>query len=477
MKVRQRNWLIAIAFLVVLGLIWNARRSPEHEAHHEEPPEVRAVLETAVLEPTAIQMTSDGTIMPRQQATLSPKIMSTVAAVMVREGDRVSAGQVLARLEAKDLEAGVAQAGASLSAAASSAASAQSAARLEEEGARADIQTATAAVQEATAHLSMVKTGARKQERAQARLAVDQAEAQYELARTEAGRMRSLFKQDVVTRQRLDQAETAERVALAALESARQQADMVAEGSRTEEVKAAEERLAQAQARLDAAKSRRLSAQMRREQAAAAAQQTSQARAGLQGAQAIAGYALIRAPFAGVVTRRWVDPGDQVGPGSPVIDVEDRSEWRIEADVPESEAGLLKLGTEVLTELDSHASAQRSARIVEIRPSADPASRTVRVKATLEDTTRLRSGMFARMIVAKGRQTSVSVPSEAVLDSEGLARVWVVSPEGRAELRVVTLGKTHGRTATVLSGLNAGERVAVTNTAALVEGARVLGAN
>ncbi len=85
--------------------------------------------------------------------------------------------------------------------------------------------------------------------------------------------------------------------------------------------------------------------------------------------------------------------------------------------------------------------------------------------------------MFARMIVAKGRQTSVSVPREAVLDSEGLARVWVVSPEGRAELRVVTLGKTQGRTATVLSGLNAGERVAVTNTAALVEGARVLGAN
>jgi RND family efflux transporter MFP subunit len=466
-------WIAAGVIVVAAALLWNARRGAHHSTHARELPPVQAETMTVRRIPMESFSVSDGTIRPLQEATLSPKIMSSVVAVMVREGDRVRRGQELVRLEAADLQAGVEQAGAALSAASASAEAASSAARMEQEAAEADIRSATAAVQEARAYLQMVQTGPRRQERAQANIAVEQAKAQYDLAHSEAERMRALFRQDVVSKQRLEQAETAEAVAKAALESARQQADMVAEGSRAEELKAARERLAQAEARLAAAKSRRLAAEMRRKEAVAAAGQARQARAGLTGAKTMAGYSVIRAPFDGVVTQRLVDPGDQVGPGSPVLVLEDRSRWQIEAFVPEAEATALKPGDRALVRIDSLGGDEREACISEIRPGGDPSTRTVRVKADIRDTSRLASGLFGRLLVPRGVRSVVAVPENAILDREGMARIWVVGKDGRAELRVVTLGETRDGMTAILSGLKDGEKVAITNLDAIQEGVKI----
>ncbi len=471
----KRGWIWVAAGVAVAAavLVWNARRGAHHATHSRELPPVEARTETVKRVPMEAFSVSDGTVRPFQEATLSPKIMSSVVAVLVREGDRVRRGQELVRLEAADLQAGVEQAGAALAAASASAEAAGSAARMEQEAAEADIRTATAAVQEARAYLQMVETGPRRQERAQASIAVEQAKAQYELARSEAERMRALFRQDVVSKQRLEQAEAAELVAKAALESARQQADLVSEGSRAEELKAARERLAQAEARLAAARSRRLAAEMRRKEAVAAAGQARQARAGLQGAQTMAGYSVIRAPFDGVVTQRLVDPGDQVGPGSPVLVVEDRSRWQIESFVPETEATALKPGDRALVRIDSLGREEREARIAEVRPGGDPSTRTVRVKADIRDTSRLASGLFGRLLIPRGVRSVTAVPEQAIFDREGMARLWVVGKDGRAELRLVTLGETRNGMTAILSGLREGEKVVVSNIDAIEEGVKV----
>jgi RND family efflux transporter MFP subunit len=466
-------WIVAGVLAVAAALVWNARRGAHHGTHARELPPVQAETVTVRRIPMESFSVSEGTVRPFQEATLSPKIMSSVAAVLVREGDRVRRGQELVRLEAADLQAGVEQAGAALDAASASAQAASSAARMEQEAAEADIRSASAAVREARAHLQMVQTGPRRQERAQANIAVEQAKAQYELAHSEAERMRALFRQDVVSKQRLEQAEAAEAVAKAALDSARQQADLVAEGSRAEELKAARERLAQAEARLSAARSRRLAAEMRRREAVAAAGQARQARAGLTGAKTMASYSVIRAPFDGVVVQRLVDPGDQVGPGSPVLVLEDRSRWQIEAFVPETEAAALRPGGRALVRIDSLGADEREARIAEVRPGGDPSTRTVRVKADILDTSRLASGLFGRLLVPRGVRSVVAVPESAIMDREGLARVWVVGKDGRAELRVVTPGETRDGMTAILSGLKDGEKVAIGNLDAIQEGVQV----
>lgn len=468
-----RNWMIAgVVALAGIG-IWAMTRSGHHEEAHAEAPVVTA--STATVERGLITEFSEtqGTVRPRMEATLSPKIMSTVAEVLVREGDRVTKGQPLVRLEAADLAAGVSQARAAVESAALNSESARKAARMEMEGAEADIAQAQAAVEQARAHLQMVRTGARRQERAQAELGVTQAKAQADLARAEADRMRRLFEQDVVSRQRLDQAEAAEKTAVAAWEAAKQQADMVGEGSRAEEIRAAEERLRQAEAGLAAARTRKISTKMREDQAKAAASQTRQASAALKGAEVMQGYAVIRAPFSGVVVMRHVDPGDQVGPMSPVITVEDRSQWVLESEIPESRAVEMRTGDPASAIIDSLGGEVVEGRILEIRPRGDAASRTVLVKAALEDNPRLKSGLFGRLRTDRETKEGILVPEAAVMDATGMARVWTVSGDGMAHLQVVKLGRRTGDKFVVLSGLSQGQKVVVSNLAAVKEGAKI----
>lgn len=477
MNKNRRNWILAgVLTVAIVAGIWMVRRPHEEEKLQAETPVVEASTAMVQVEPFTSLSMNDGTITARLSSTLSPKIMSTVTDVLVREGQKVNRGQVLVRLEARDLQASVAQARAAASAAESSAQSATTAAEMQARASAADVETAQSAVKEARAHLDRVRSGARRQELAQADLAVEQAKAQLDLASSEANRMRALYEQDVVTLQRLEQAQAAERTARAAWEAARQQAELMQEGSRSEEIRAAEERVAQAEAQLRAAKASQLAAKVRREQARAAADQTRQARAGVQAAEAMASYSTIRAPFSGVVTRRLVDPGDQVGPGSQVIEIEDRSAWTVEADIPENQAVGLSEGDTAVAAIDA-LNVRREATIVEIRPGGDPGTRTVHVKARIESSGGLKSGMFARLMLPQGSRSAVSVPTDAILDPEGMARVWVVGPEGQAQLRLVTLGEgAMGRTI-VLSGLEAGDRIVVSNLDAVSEGARIARAN
>ncbi len=469
----RKNWILGAIVIVALA-VWMLRGGTKHETPHPANQEVNA--ETAVVDQQLIEtfLTSQGTVHPHLQATLSTKIMSTVEAVLVREGDKVSKGQPLARLEARDLNAGVAQASAALAAANASAEGARAAARMEAKTSEADIEQAEAAVQQARAQLSVVRQGARKQERAQVNLAVEQAKAQYNLAASEARRMKRLYDEEVITRQRLEQVLAGERVAKAAWESARQQADLTAEGSRKDDIRASEERLRQATAALAAAKARKMSAEVRQKQALAAMMQAGQAGAALTAAKTAVDYSIIRAPFSGIVTVRHVDPGDQVGPGAPVITVEDRSQWRIETDIAESEAARLRVGDQAQAQIDAVGKVPMGAEIVEIRPGGDPATRTVHIKAALRNNPLLKSGLAGKLIIGKGKQIAVVVPNSAIMDGEGLSRVWVVSKDNEAEMRMVTLGQVSGSKTIVLSGLSRGEKIAITNLDALTDGARVV---
>jgi RND family efflux transporter MFP subunit len=192
------------------------------------------------------------------------------------------------------------------------------------------------------------------------------------------------------------------------------------------------------------------------------------AKAAVAEAQAMMGYVEVLAPFDGVVTKKWADVGDLATPGKPLIGIEDPSMLQLEADVPDAIASRIQQNARLAIQVDS-LEGELAGTVTEIAPTADPASRTFRVKLDLPQATGLRSGQFARLIVPVGESNSVRVPTSAVVVRGQLEILFVVTNQ-RAQLHLVKTGKTIGDEVEILAGLNAGESVVVGGAALLTDG-------
>ncbi len=202
-------------------------------------------------------------------------------------------------------------------------------------------------------------------------------------------------------------------------------------------------------ARLEAAKARR----------DAAHANSAQAQAAVSEANTTVGFTRIRAPFDGLVIAKLSDAGAMAAPGVPLLVVEDPSHFRLEANVDESQIGLVKLGAGVPVVLDSLGGQTLSGKVVEIVPAADPASRTFTVKIDLPADPQIRTGLFGRARFPRGERDAIMVPQTALLHRGQLDALYVVGKDEIASLRYVTLGRPSGNEIEVLSGLSSGERV------------------
>jgi len=185
-------------------------------------------------------------------------------------------------------------------------------------------------------------------------------------------------------------------------------------------------------------------------------------------ARAMMGFVEILAPFDGVVTRKWVDVGDQAAPGKPLIDIEDPSKLQLEADVPEAIASRIKPDAR-LTIGAGQSPGDLSGRIAEISPVADSTCRTFRVKLDLPAGTGLMSGQFARLIVPVGENTSMRVPTSAVVQ-RGQMEILFVLENQHARLHLIKTGRRVNEETEILSGLDSGDSVVLDNPQQLVDG-------
>lgn len=180
------------------------------------------------------------------------------------------------------------------------------------------------------------------------------------------------------------------------------------------------------------------------------------ARAGAAELSAVQAYGVLRAPFAGVVTHRFVDVGDFAAPGAPLVTVQDASRLRISAAVPAATALRVKAGMR----LDARIEGVQVRAIVEgVVPSA-ATMYTVNAIVQNGDGKLPAGGVAVLAVHAGGAERALLVPLAAVVREGDLTGVRVVK-DGRAELRWVRLGDAFGDRVVVLSGLLAGERVAL----------------
>jgi RND family efflux transporter MFP subunit len=180
----------------------------------------------------------------------------------------------------------------------------------------------------------------------------------------------------------------------------------------------------------------------------------------LEEARTARSYSTIRAPFDARLVDRFVDPGDTVMPGTPMARLYDPGRLRLEANVRESLAELLRSLEHLDVRIDALDRTVRG-RIEEIVPSSDPGSRTFVVKVGLPADPALFPGMFGRLAIPVGVEERFLVPEDAVLRVGQLEFVRVESGEGVQRRHVRTGQPAEDGLIEIRSGLEPGERVRV----------------
>jgi RND family efflux transporter MFP subunit len=179
------------------------------------------------------------------------------------------------------------------------------------------------------------------------------------------------------------------------------------------------------------------------------------ARASAVELEATRAYAEVRAPFAGVVTRRLVDPGAFVAPGAPIVAVEDAGRLRISVTVSPETAGRLQPGDRV------RGTIERAAVEAVVEGVVPAVGALYTVNAMVDNARGLYApGAAATLRLPQGEHRGLLVPAEALIREGDLLGVRVQS-DGGTELRWVRAGRVSDGTVEVLSGLRSGERVLI----------------
>lgn len=195
-----------------------------------------------------------------------------------------------------------------------------------------------------------------------------------------------------------------------------------------------------------------------------------------------AAYYTVRAPYAAWVSQVSVSVGDMASPGLPLMSMFDPAALRLTVQVPESVASKLDVSKPAMADLPGPGGLSRSQPGLRttVLPALDATTHSAKVRVDMAaQTPPLVPGQFARVALPLKVTTAshqirsqLMVPNLALVERGELTGVYVVTDKGGARLRQVRLGRVSGLQTEVLSGLQAGEQVALDPVAAAQAAAR-----
>jgi HlyD family secretion protein len=262
--------------------------------------------------PVAVTGTIEAT-----QVDVSVKITGRILKRLVKEGDRVTRGQVLVRLDDSELAA--------------------------------DVRRQDAALRSAQATLRDLEKGARPQEIEDARAAVSSAEATRTMTEREYQRSDELYRKNLIAAQDVDRARQAYEVAKAQERSARERLALLLSGSRPDQIDAARWQVTQAESALVQAQSRLREA-------------------------------VVVSPLDGVVLRKNLEAGETANPGVPILTLVNPKDVWLRAYVAETEVGRIKVGDAAALRVDAFPNRVFTGRLIEIASEAEFTPRNVQTK-------------------------------------------------------------------------------------------------
>lgn len=200
------------------------------------------------------------------------------------------------------------------------------------------------------------------------------------------------------------------------------------------------------------------------------------AEANYQSAQTRLGYARVTAPFAGTITRRYVDPGAIVTANATTLfTLMDLDNLKVVVNVLEKDVPLVKVGAEAVITADALPEESLSGRVGRLSEAVDPATRTMPVEVFVSSRARrLKPGMYATVSLALAEHpNALTVPTQAVLKDAGGAFVYTIASDTARRVPVQVGLEQSGRTE-VVSGLSGAENVITTGQQYVKNGGAVV---
>ena len=418
--VRQRNLVLVVAAVALVALtliilmIWRSRGSAS-EAETEVTPTVSVKVVKAEKGAIAAQFSAVGTIWPRERADVAAKISAQIKKMALLKNKVVRAGEVIALLESRDLQAQRAE--------------------------------AIAALNEARASERSLVTGTIPKTNAEDQKALLDARAKVNNARATYERRRVLFEKGGISKKDLEASQL--------------------------ELTTAEDEL-RLQEQTVSLRARSLNPNDR----ALAAARTAQAQQRVATLDAQLSYATIRSPITGIVTDQFQYQGEFASAGGKLVTIADTSTVIVKAPFADTAVAQLKTGDSA-TVLPTDTSAEEMhGQITLLSRSSDPTNRTVEVWVTLGNASgKLRANGAAQVTVfANSKDDAIVVPAAAVTLEASNAdegTVMVVDAQNVAHETKVTVGIHTAEKIEIVEGLQDGETVVIEGNYALPDGTKV----
>jgi HlyD family secretion protein len=405
---RFPKWLVgSVALLAVLGISYLAYRQfvllPQQQAKNK--------VQTAPVERgnLTITITANGTVQPERSVNVSPKTSGILKALLVKEGDVVERGQILAYMDDSNLQGELRQAQGNLAA--------------------------------AQANREKVSAGNRQEDTAQAKAKLQDAEFVLRQAEADLRRNQLLSQSGAISRQAFDVALTARDRAQAQVTQAQEALDLSNAGARSEDI-------AEAQAQVVAAQG------------------------AMQTIQASLNDMVLRAPFSGVVSRKFADPGAFVTPTTAGSEVSSATSSSILAlastnqimtQVAEANIAQTRIGLAATIQVDAYPGETFTGKITQIATQSVVVQNVTsfEVKASVADPQRrLKSGMNVNVAFKAGELSNVLiVPTASIVQQPNAQGVFVAKDKNDPVFMPITVGTTVNDKTEVKSGLTGNEQV------------------
>jgi HlyD family secretion protein len=367
-------------------------------AEKEKEPVVSVQVTPVQRAPISQVITVEAVVFPLEQATVAPKISSTIKKFYVQRGARVKKGQLLAELENGDLSAAA-------------------------EASKGDFE-------QAEANYTTTVGSSLPQQIQKAELDATSAKSNFEAQQKVYESRKELFQQGAIPRRDLDSAEVAFLQARSQNEQAQKQLADLQRVGKQQALKSAQGSLSSADGRM-------------------------------RGAQALLSYSRITSPIDGVVTDRPLFEGDLATANQPILTVMNTSRLIAKAHVPQSEAAVLKVGNPAELKVPGLDEPIKS-RVSLVSPALDPGSTTIEVwvEATKPDSA-LKPGMSVEIsMIAKTVKDALVVPTPAVYkNSEGADYVLLAGSDNHAHLKTVQVGVRNAELTQIVTGVAASDQV------------------
>ncbi len=314
------------------------------------------------------------------QVDLSFKTAGRMTELAVREGDFVKKGDLIAKLDAAQLDQQLLRDQAAVASAQSSLQQLQTSIEYQAATIDSDISTRRAEQAQAQAKLDELNAGSRPQEIQQAQSGVADAKSANDLARSDWERAQTLFAREDISKSQYDAAHAKLDSTAAQLRQAQDHLALVQEGPRKEEIAGARAQVTRSQAAVQTAEANRIELRRKQEELSARRSEIDRTRAQVGMTQTQIADSTIVAPIDGVVLVKSAEAGEVIAAGTTIVSLGDIAHPWLRAYINETDLGRIKLGGQVKLSTDSFKGKTYDGRISFISSEAEFTPKQIQTK-------------------------------------------------------------------------------------------------